>query len=359
MITDNLMRGGKERRMIELLRSFENIANIKITLVILKNIVEYKEIFLFKNTQLIVIPRKFKKDPLVFQKLWNIVSQIGPSIIHSWGSMPSVYIVFIAFFKKIPLVNGMVVNAKCTPFSQDWIRSKITFPFSKIVLSNSQAGLKAYSVNEKKGIVVYNGFNFDRTNNLSPKELIRKQFQINTPYVVGMIAAFHPRKDYETFLQVAKEICHIRNDITFVAIGDGENRKQFQVKYEDLKNIVFTGQIQGIESVINILNVGVLLTNTSKHYEGISNAILEMMAFGIPVIATSGGGTDEIIFNNLTGYLIAPKSKEQLKSKILTLIENKTLNEYIGNKSKYLIKTKFSIDIMRQSILNLYQSNKK
>jgi len=56
--------------------------------------------------------------------------------------------------------------------------------------------------------------------------------------------------------------------------------------------------------------------------EGISDAVMEYMALGKPVIATDGGGTKELVIDNSTGYLIKPESAKDLARKILYLLEH-------------------------------------
>lgn len=358
MITDNLQKGGKERRLFELLRYLDtHTSQFEVELILLKDKVDYPDVYKLKNTRVNILKRIIKKDPTVFFKIWKICSQFKPDIIHSWGSMPSVYVFLIAFFYRIPLINAMIANSKCQVFSKEWFRLKLTYPFSNVILANSYSGLKAFNVN-KKGKVIYNGFNFDRLSYLKNRSEVLAEFHIKTPYVIGMVAAFHPRKDYNTFLEVANEISKERNDITFMAIGEGTTRKVLMDKYVGNKNILFTGVVHNVEHLMNCFDIGVLLTDSQHHLEGISNSILEMMAVGKPVIASRGGGTDEIVIPDRTGILIDPLSRKQFKESILRLIENKTLRDEFGINSKEEVKAKFSIEQMCSKTIELYNSLK-
>jgi glycosyltransferase involved in cell wall biosynthesis len=355
MVADNLSRGGKERRMIELLRYFDNLNRIKVCLVILKDIIEYSEVFNLKNTILFVFPRRFKKDPLIYFKLWKLCRSFSPDVIHSWGSMTSVYMSTIAFFNKIPFINAMIVSSNCNRLSTNWLRAKISFPFSTVILANSYAGLKAYGVISKKGIVIHNGFNFDRILSLPKSQIMRDEYNIHTKYVIGMIGALHWRKDYKTYLEVAKEICNQRNDVSFLAIGDGPDKLPYMFEYKDIKNIIFTGNIKQVEKLIQIFDIGVLLSPEGL-FEGISNAVLEMMAMSKPVIATSGGGTNEIIHHNQTGYLIKANSKEELLRYLHDLLENPDKRLEFGKNAKLQIESEFGIEKMSKETIQLYES---
>lgn len=355
MISDNLMKGGKERRMLELLRFFDTIKDIEILLIILKDQIDYPKVYELKNTKLHILTRKIKKDPFVFFRIFRLSKKFGPDIFHSWGSMPSVYIFLVALFMRKPLINAMIANAICKKFSKNWIRAKLTFPFSKIILANSRSGLEAFNVTKKKGRVIFNGFNLDRLLNLNTKNEIRAKYSLNKKFTIGMVAAFHDRKDYETYLEVADKMCESREDLTFLAIGDGKLLDFYRNKYAHNKNIHFTGNILDIEALINAIDIGVLLTNPRIHFEGISNALLEFMALGKPTIASRGGGTDELIKHNDNGLLIKPLSTEEFEKTLNELIKNSELRLKLGQNAREDINKRFSIESMAMQTIGLYK----
>ena len=100
--------------------------------------------------------------------------------------------------------------------------------------------------------------------------------------------------------------------------------------------------------------LGVLLTNLDKHGEGISNVIMESMALGIPVIATKGGGTKEIINDYKNGFLIPHKSPVSLVDRIELILNNPDLKNKISEVSKNTIKNNFSIKNMISKHLKVY-----
>ena len=106
-------------------------------------------------------------------------------------------------------------------------------------------------------------------------------------------------------------ILNNRKDVTFLVIGNGINLEKCRMKARGHEKIKFLGFQNDIESIVNVFNAGVLLTNQDVHGEGISNSIMEYMALGKPVIATDGGGTKELIVDGKTGFLVQPKSPDK------------------------------------------------
>ena len=55
------------------------------------------------------------------------------------------------------------------------------------------------------------------------KQIIRNKYGLFTNYVLIMVASFSDNKDFDLFIEVAKSVNFIRNDVSFIAVGDGIN----------------------------------------------------------------------------------------------------------------------------------------
>jgi glycosyltransferase involved in cell wall biosynthesis len=120
--------------------------------------------------------------------------------------------------------------------------------------------------------------------------------------------------------------------------------------------IKLVGNQSNVESIINVSDICVLMTNYKVHGEGISNSILEYMAMGKAVIASTGGGTNEIIENAKTGFLINPSSSQELSEKIGVLIDNIELRKTMGVAGKQRIEDYFSINSMVNKFIEVYKN---
>ncbi|MEO3404439.1 glycosyltransferase [Mucilaginibacter sp. CAU 1740] len=361
IVNDALHKGGKERRMLELVKGL--IANdYKVVLVLLSDIVEYEYVYSLP-IELICIKRKRKFELAAFNKLKSIIKQYRPGIIHSWGFVPSVYLGPLAKIYKIKFVNGIIADAiqNLTIRNKFYLMSKISFPFSDRILANSNAGIKAYRPPAGKAQCIYNGIDLKRFEGLKPKEQMIAELLGNdvatNHKIVGMVAAFEDRKDFESVTKAAITVCTKMENAYFILVGGGSNLERIKAMVPaTLSNrIVFPGKRQDVESINNIFDIGVLLTNSSVHGEGISNTIIEYMALAKPVIATRGGGTDEIVNDNVNGYRIDAYAPDQLVEKIELLLNNEQLAKTLGNNGRKLIEDKFSLDIMTSAFINVYK----
>jgi len=97
-------------------------------------------------------------------------------------------------------------------------------------------------------------------------------------------------------------------------------------------------------------------TNISVHGEGIPNVVMEYMALQKPVIATYCPGTMEIVNDGYTGFLIEPRDPGKLADKINYLLNNVALAESMGRNGSEKLYQEFSLPVMGENLLKLYQS---
>lgn len=353
---DTLRSGGRERQLVELLKGLGTFKGIESELIVMSDNIHY--IYL-DDLKIPVhkLLRRSKKDPRIFFKLYKLLKKIQPEILHSWGSMCSIYALPAVKILGIKFVNGFLRNAppKLSMGNENWLRSKLTFPFSDAIVANSKAGLKAYEAPPKKSYYIYNGFDFNRTRNLAGPEVIKKKYQITTEKVVGMVASFTDKKDYHTYIDAAQFVLTKRNDITFIAIGDGENletiKKRVPDKFKDY--IKFPGKLNDIESLVQLMTIGVLISSYTG--EGISNSIMEYMALGKPVLATDCAGNRELVIDGATGYLVQSGDVTELSKLMLYLLDNPELANKFGEAGAKRLKNMFNLERMTEDYHALYR----
>ena len=356
----SLRSGGKERRLIELITYLKAQGEFDLMVVVTKDKVHYPDFFKL-NIPYQVIKKKGKKaDVLVFSELYKVCKKFNPHFIHSWGRMQSFYALPSVLSLRIPLINSQITAAPPTikKLSVNNIIDRINFYFSKVILSNSHAGILSYAPPAKKARVIYNGINMSRFSHLPCACQVKAKYGITTPYAVVMAASFTANKDYDLFLKIAKKINALRNDITFIGVGgydhDDSQYKRMVSFSKENTNIIFPGRISDVEALVNACNLGVLFSNKSVHGEGISNAVMEYMTLAKPVIANDAGGTKEIVHHNKNGYLLVNESEDEIVTKILELIDNPEKAKAFGLESKRIIEEKFTLDKMGKAFEKVY-----
>ncbi len=365
MVIDSLDKGGKERRMLELIKGLKKNANqFDIYLLCLTDRIEYKYVYDLP-IKFEVLKRNFKKDPTIVLKLKKAISAFKPDIIHSWSTMSSVYISISNLFTGIPMINAVLADAPLhlNIFNKHYLRVKLTTPFSNLFVSNSRAGIISYKTPKNKSVCIYNGIDFARFENLRSVREVRSEilgYKHSNIFVVAMIASFDERKDFETLVDAAIKMCFKNPSYVFLLVGDGPTLEKLKNKVpDDLKDkrqIIFTGKRDDVESLLQIIDLGVLMTNADNHGEGISNTIIEFMAMGKPVLASRGGGTDEVVKDNYNGFLIDSGNEEQLTGKIEFLFNHRPLLASMGEQARKYAMKNFELAEKTAEYIQLYRN---
>lgn len=357
IINDMLWGGGRERRIVQLISGLNDAGFNDVHLILLDERIDYKQVYSL-NVKIIKIIRSSNKDFSVFKKLHSIFNEIKPDIVNPWSFMSMLYSAPICKILGISCISSFIVDCNNPKFiSLNSLAKNIGFLLCRKIVSNSVAGHESYKTPEKKQIVIYNGFDIKRKENLKAKNHIFEEFGIGEgKRVISMAARFDKQKDFETFIKACQILRKGRSDFFAFCIGQGELLEDTKSRLnEDEKSYIkFTGFRNDIESLIHASDIGILCTNPNHHKEGISNSILEFMAFSKPVIATMGGGTNEIVENEFNGYLINPFDAKSLSEKINILLNDAELYKSMSVNAMNTVEHKFSLKKMTGEFIKIY-----
>lgn len=352
---ESLQVGGKERRLLELIQYLKQYTDYTITLVLTEPLIHYEYVYELGISIKIIKRKGLKYDPLPFIKFYRYCRYFKPDIIHAWGRMTTFYAIPAKLICRIPIVSNLISDSKRSfkSCSLDSFFFTADIFFSNVILSNSKSGLRAYKINTTKAKVIWNGVNFERFQQKFITTKVREELGVITDFMLVMVATFSIFKDYDLFLDVAKEIRKFRDDVTLIGVGDGPewNRIQQRIEDEQINNVILTGKQKEVERIIAASDIGILCTFS----EGISNSIIECMALGKPVISTDLiGGSKEIIIEGETGYCIE-RSAEKIVTLINFLLNYSELRVSMGNKGRERISSHFSIKRMSEEFEIVYK----
>ncbi|MES2847984.1 MAG: glycosyltransferase, partial [Bacteroidota bacterium] len=86
--------------------------------------------------------------------------------------------------------------------------------------------------------------------------------------------------------------------------------------------------------------------------------LIEYMSLQKPVLATEGGGTNEVIEDNENGFLLNNKDVDILVEKLLYLHDNPVVSKKMGEKALETIHNKFMLDRMTEEFIAVYNGKK-
>jgi glycosyltransferase involved in cell wall biosynthesis len=170
---------------------------------------------------------------------------------------------------------------------------------------------------------------------------------------VGMIARMNADyKNQRGFLQAAARLAAKFPHVEFVLVGDGPLRPDLERQAADLglgNRAVFLGDRRDVRAILASLDVSVVPSAS----ESLSNAMLESMAAGVPVVATAVGGNCELGADG-RAQLVRPHDDEALAAALESVLTSKELGLEISYRARQFTQDNFSIAKVRDQYCNLY-----
>lgn len=177
---------------------------------------------------------------------------------------------------------------------------------------------------------------------------------LDHPFRIGTVGRLVPVKDYDLFLDVARALVNLGENVQLAILGEGPLRTHLenQVKQLGLGDVV---QILGSCSDPTDFHYSLdLYLNTSVH-EGIPLSILEAMACGKPIVAPWVGGIPEIVIHEDQGLLIQTREVNDFAEACRRLMREHKTRERMGLKGRERVYRSFSSERMANSYRHLYR----
>jgi len=219
------------------------------------------------------------------------------------------------------------------------------------VVANSQ-GLKnlALANGTKKPIeIIYNGIDTDR---FRPEYPMRPKGNfIITPGASRITA----RKGLKYLVKAIFKLSSDYPNLILKIMGEGNEEKNLKnfVKELQIENRVeFLGRISSEKTTAFYQEASIFVLPSLN--EGMSNAMLEALACGLPILATDTGGTKELLKERENGFVIKMKDSDSIAEKIRLLIDDQDLLMDMGRKSREIAEKMSWKNVARQYI-ELYE----
>ena len=201
--------------------------------------------------------------------------------------------------------------------------------------------------NSKKKLIINNAIKVNKfVFNKSIRKTLRNSFDLSDDeIVIGMVGSIKPVKNHVFFLNVFKKLLEKSNKYRLIIVGDGELKKEIELKSNNLKiidKIIFTGIRQDVNNLLQAFDIFVL----PSLYEGLPVSAVEAQANGLPCLL-SDKITKEVDVVN-TRYLSIDNVNEWIEEILLTKCDNRQ------DCSQKIINAGFDITTEAQKLANFY-----
>ena len=296
-------------------------------------------------------------------RLARFIRRHGIDIVQTFHFKSDTFGVFFSRLAGVPIVVSSRRDTGDLKKPRQILLNRIMNRFiDRFIMVCNAVGTKVREcegVPAHKTVTIYNGVDLKRFSGAGARdvELLRRQLGLDdSNFVVGISAIFRPEKAYHVFFKGIEGVLSTIKNLKVLVLGFGPTKDHF-VSYcrkGPLREVVkFQGFVEDVERFLPLMDVFCLVPNKN---EGFSNAILEAMAAGRPVIASDVGGNAEAVVHNETGIIIPPDDPAALSRAILELYNNPEKRLQMGQKARERAAESFSIEKMIREHESFYET---
>ena len=172
--------------------------------------------------------------------------------------------------------------------------------------------------------------------------------------VVGNVAALVPHKGQRYLIEAAHLVVQEVPDARFVILGEGELREQLQRQVHEHrleKHVLLPGFRTDILGCIKGFDLFVMSSVT----EGLGTSLLDAMACGKAIVATSAGGIPEVVEDDVTGTLVPPRDPRAMAGAIVALLSDAGRRRAMADAGLARVRARFTVERMVAATASVYE----
>lgn len=310
----------------------------------------------------------FQRSPIkwgnitAYNELKKIINENHYSVVHTHTPVASflvrmacrkkrnVKVIYTAhgfhFYKGAPIKNWLLY------YTFEKFLSKYT---DILITINSEDYLLALKKFKAKSILYVPGVGLDHKyfEEIEPSQKLRKELNIpDDSFVLISVGEINNNKNHETIINAIAKVNSL--DINYIICGVGPNLIKLQQLIIDLK-LTDKVKLLGFRDDIGMLLKMSDLFIFPSYREGLSVAIMEAMACGLPVVCSNIRGNRDLIDDGKGGILVKPDDQDGFINAISNLYGDRELRLQMGQYNKNKVQA-FSTESVLNRIESIYRS---
>ncbi len=353
-IIDNLVVSGTEIHLFNLVKGLVEIGYNHLEVINMSGEGEIYEWFCKIGIPVLNLRMRSVRHPVFLMDFFKMTSYLirkRPDIVHTYLDTANVFGVLAAKFVGVKTIITSrrdlgIFRSKMMEILMGFLSNRV----NKVVCVCKAAAAECIRRERLHGrniIVIHNGIKLKKYTRETQNHIV----------FCNVAVANRKEKGHEDLVRAFAIALESLPNARLKLIGGGHLLPGLKSLADDLgirEKIDFVGHSNDVPSQLKVVTVFVL----PSHSEGISNALLEAMAMGIPVIATNVGGNPEIITNTKCGILVEPKDTKSLAFAMINILKNdRNLFNY-GEAASKQVESSFMFELMIEKYNSLYTDNK-
>jgi glycosyltransferase involved in cell wall biosynthesis len=219
--------------------------------------------------------------------------------------------------------------------------------------------LSELGIDDSKLISIPNGVDVGRfkPESIQEKRRLRSELKLRDKFTILYVGEIVPRKRAHLILEALAQSDHLRQTVQCVFVGpvnDAAYGERFMANLHGLSGDAFVKWVEFSSRPEDYYGAADLFVLPSSN-EGMSNAILEAMASGLPVVSTNVSGNDELIQHSRNGMLLKTNDiPKQLVEIFASLSSDVAQAVAFGEESRSIIMKKFDLTKVAKSYMDVF-----
>jgi len=209
-----------------------------------------------------------------------------------------------------------------------------------------------------KVTVILNGVDLRRYHPDVDKYRMRMSLDLDPDSnIIVVVATFKEQKGHSFLIEAASSLANKFPNLLILFLGDGELREALEKQTKDRGldgTIKFLGTQEDIPEYLSASDMFVL----PSLWEGLPMALMEAMASGLPIVATSVSGSKQAVLPGVTGILVPPGNVEELEKGINYLLSNPDIGKQMGAAARLRVYEEFSAAKQAHDHIALYRKSR-
>lgn len=162
-------------------------------------------------------------------------------------------------------------------------------------------------------------------------------------------------KGVETLVLAWRKVVREYPRAHLLLLGDGTLKEKLAEQVQEMgiaEKVSLLGKVTNVSDFLRVADMFIL----PSQYEGMPNAILEAMAYGLPVVTSRVSGAQDVIIDNHNGVLADLDSPEKIAKEMLALIASPGKRTTLGRAALQTIEENYSMSVVSGLYIQLYQS---
>ncbi len=309
-------------------------------------------------------PRRILRFLRSTLNLFLVMLKRRPAIVHFFLPMAYLTGAPLALLSRIP-IRVMSRRSLNLYQSEHWwisVVEKALHSTMMAILGNSRSVVD--QIKNLEGVpvrslgLIYNGVDLARFSGCNPRAAMRAALGLAPDSLVLVIVAnlipYKGHRDLINALGQARPHLPAAWQLLIVGRDDGigADLQRQTVECGIANEVSFLGPRNDVPEILRACDIGLLCS----HEEGFSNAILEGMAAGLPMIVTDVGGNPEAVLDGETGIVVPSRDPQRLSNAIVLLAKNASQRADFGAAARRRVVDNFSLDYCVSCYDDLYRT---